>query len=475
MTSVLNYLVGSLPFNKAKDESEGSEPRGVGLDIEATSTNGNSKDAANNNNNNGLSNGGAPQSLMAERLRQVQQGGKAPSVTTAPTETTALLKSQSSHMTDTSQNDLDAFENALETPFEDDVGEASRQRPPTVNEFYFSRDNPTVQRYYRFTSTPLTPIAALHKRPNPPTPRNNHPDPSQPQNAASQGGGVTGLLRRSAVVPSHGTDTTGEWILVSVGGRSGWARKKSVEHQYAGFSAAETFTATEGWMGNHAFLCQGTCSEKKCVCVHFTCLIFQKWWIHYTLFMRTHVLHNKGKVMLGSDAPSLFFTNGLLLLGAIMHFFIVLPHLSKLSSKRHHDATNPTDAHDFQDGWGLLSSPFWMFWLSLLLFALSWTFLWISACMDPGILPGKSKQTTTRIFHFHEFEGTQLTMFCIRFKFVCGEAVSSPIKAPIPNDGIPLGGPVGYRYCSTCNIFRPPRSKHCNSCNVCVSKFDQYV
>ena len=264
-------------------------------------------------------------------------------------------------------------------------------RPPSAYDLYFNDRNPTVQRYYRFNATPITPIVALHKRPGTASNRQS--------NAAVVTSGVTGLLRRSAVVPSHGTDVSGGWLLVSVGGRSGWARKKSPRQHFSGFTLADKFSATEGWMGNHAFACGG-------------------------------------KLMLGSDAPSLVFTNLLILMGYVLHFCIVLPKLRIMEEVGHNVVPG--------SGW-LFNEPIhWyvqpIYWWSVALGSTTIIFLWISALMDPGIIP----------------------------------PVSSPVKAPVP-EGVPLGGPLGYRYCSTCNIFRPPRSKHCNSCNVCVSKFDQYV
>ena len=265
MSSVYNYLVGSLPFRKSStsNNNNGAETEVNGKSAESESNHPNGKEATestsllNSNKHDNetphsaetsSSTFGAtstsdqknPKSTVHGELQPLNDNDDGANTTNGVTVPTQQQHDDKIMVdTDHNKNDVPLLQQ-----------QQQQQRPPTVNEYYFSPNNPTVQRYYRFTSTPLTPIAALHKRPStgPTTPGS---DP------AAGGGGVTGLLRRSAVVPSHGTDATGQWILVSVGGRSGWARKKSPQHHYAGFTPAETFAATEGWMGNHAFLCQG--------------------------------------------------------------------------------------------------------------------------------------------------------------------------------------------------------------------------
>ncbi|GKY94543.1 hypothetical protein MPSEU_000420000 [Mayamaea pseudoterrestris] len=315
------------------------------------------------------------------------------------TEQTALLVNNAGYNSNGNSNQ-DSTEGKVDNAITEDVAalppiQTQQHTLRSAYDFYFTPTNPTIQNYYRFTVTPLQPMAALHKRP---VTAANQQDVNQ---------NVTGILRRSAVVPSHGTDASGTWILVSVGGRSGWARKQSelseyqqlqqpIQPQPAGFVLARTFRAKDAWMGNHAFLL-------------------------------------KGKIMLGSDAPSLFFTNALLLVGFGIYFGLLLPRLQKELAHR-------VAIGDLSFVF-LSHNPSWIWWTSFALAVLTMLTLWAAAMTDPGILP----------------------------------AHSSPHKPPPPSGAASLiGGPLGYRYCSTCNIYRPPRSKHCNSCNVCVDRMDHH-
>jgi len=178
------------------------------------------------------------------------------------------------------------------------------------------------------------------------------------------------------------------------------------------FKLANKFQVKDGWMGNHVFLCNG-------------------------------------KIMLGSDAPLFYVTNVILVLGMILYFGFVLPHLVQFDPRYYNlDDSEENGEEELQKRFHtmqLWTTHSYTIIISIITCMISYISLWICATTDPGILPPNS----------------------------------SPIHAlppldSIPNGGcIPIGGPLGYKYCTTCNIYRPPRSKHCNSCNVCVSKFDQ--
>ncbi|KAI6647257.1 palmitoyltransferase ZDHHC14-like [Oopsacas minuta] len=80
-------------------------------------------------------------------------------------------------------------------------------------------------------------------------------------------------------------------------------------------------------------------------------------------------------------------------------------------------------------------------------------FLLKSACIDPGIIP---KPMPDEIVYFE-------------------------LKNPPPPKGHSpqwateyFGNEITLKQCTTCKLYKPPRTSHCSTCNVCIENFDHH-
>lgn len=88
-----------------------------------------------------------------------------------------------------------------------------------------------------------------------------------------------------------------------------------------------------------------------------------------------------------------------------------------------------------------------------------------TALTDPGILK-RHTAPITRIHDFMEEEERPYTTFVTHPNnpdLVIGKEVRDED-----------GNKIFYKYCTTCEIFRPLRTSHCNTCNNCVDEFDHH-
>lgn len=101
--------------------------------------------------------------------------------------------------------------------------------------------------------------------------------------------------------------------------------------------------------------------------------------------------------------------------------------------------------------------PRWYNVVNVILFGILWIFTicmhFTVAYMDPGIVPRLPKK-----------------------KFVStGDPYLDSLNTPPTTKQVVVNGKsITCKLCSTCNIYRPPRTVHCSTCDNCVLRFDHH-
>jgi hypothetical protein len=77
--------------------------------------------------------------------------------------------------------------------------------------------------------------------------------------------------------------------------------------------------------------------------------------------------------------------------------------------------------------------------------------LFLTSGMDPGVLPRRPLVTSNLV-----------------------DGQGFPVRAPTSQHVISGGRKTAVGFCNSCQIYRPPRTVHCNVCNHCVMQWDHH-